>query len=730
MKIDGQPIPLEDWRTFKWILLACSLLFLAMAVPAMLGYVPVSDDLGAFHLPLRSIYAHCLRNGDSFDWVSNLYSGFYLSGEGQVGTYHPVHWGLYRWLPLGAAFNVELLLSYLFMLLGTFLFLNRILQHSDAALFGAMVFTFSGFNLLHFVHPNAIAIVAHLPWLLLAVDVAWRDARPRHRIFAEMSLALLLASQILLGYPQYVWICSLALVSFVVFLSWRDGIRAKSYLACSVALMLGVAIGAVQLIPTFDVLAHSSRQTRESSFYHTGALHPLNLVQLVSPYLFRDRVVGGNTHELGIYLGATPLLLLCWLFARRRKLKQHRQFSMGVAAFGLVALLLASGKHGLIYNLQTFLPLVGQFRNPARYILLFHFAAAILVAVAFVELKSYFADANHDSEPYRPGVIPTIFSSVIAITAYLLLDRQFLGSPMLVASGPLLFLVSTIQLRQILRCKRTAMVTLVTLILFTATDLGVYGLSYAVLTNNVRLDDYIGGMDGPPKRDRYRIIVDRQLRDDDDQLRSGNRWVLGGWYQADGYAGLDPVMQLFGDNTSMQSLQAANVRWVRNCGKNNTISGLIPNPNGWLEVPHPCPRARLVTACVVSADAGTKIQEIAPEVTAIVASPLNLSSGPVGAARIVTDDPGRIQIRTHVPTTQLLVVSERYHSGWFCLADNEPRPVLPVYGDFMGCVLKPGTRDVQLSFRPQSLKTGKWVTGFGLVGLACFAICRRMPWAR
>ena len=92
--------------------------------------------------------------------------------RGQAGTYHPLHWLLYRWLPLGAAFDLESSLNYPFLLVGTYLLLKRRLNQSAAALFGAAVFTFSGFALLHFVHPNAVAVAAHLPWLLWAIDVA------------------------------------------------------------------------------------------------------------------------------------------------------------------------------------------------------------------------------------------------------------------------------------------------------------------------------------------------------------------------------------------------------------------------------------------------------------------------------------------------------------------------------------------------------------------------------
>ncbi len=135
----------------------------ALAGPFFVGLVYTADDLGAFHLPLRDFYARQLAAGEPFDWMPSLYCGFNVTGEGQLGAYHPLHLLLYHCLPLGAAFDWELLLSYPCLLAGTYLLLRRLVRQPDAALLGAMTFTFSGFCLLHFVHPNAVAIVAHHP---------------------------------------------------------------------------------------------------------------------------------------------------------------------------------------------------------------------------------------------------------------------------------------------------------------------------------------------------------------------------------------------------------------------------------------------------------------------------------------------------------------------------------------------------------------------------------------
>ncbi|MFZ5830705.1 MAG: hypothetical protein ACOY3P_11490, partial [Planctomycetota bacterium] len=196
-------------------------ILLALAAPPLAGCLYVCDDLGAFHLPLRSFYAQQLAARQPFDWMPQLYAGFYLTGEGQAGTYHPLHFALYRLLPLSAAFSVELLLSYPLMFVGMVLFLEQRVRQRSAAALGALAFTFGSFNLLHFVHPNAIAIVAHIPWLLWAIDVVFRPSRPWQSNAALVLIALLVGSQILLGYPQYVWFSLLAVAALTIYLTFE-----------------------------------------------------------------------------------------------------------------------------------------------------------------------------------------------------------------------------------------------------------------------------------------------------------------------------------------------------------------------------------------------------------------------------------------------------------------------------------------------------------------------------
>jgi uncharacterized membrane protein YfhO len=77
---------------------------------------------------------------------------------------------------------------------------------------------------------------------------------------------------------------------------------------------------------------------------------------------------------------------------------------------------------------------------------------------------------------------------------------------------------------------------------------------------------------------------------------------------------------------------------------------------------------------------------------------------------IVADEPGHIRMTTTAPSPQLLVLSESWHRGWEVRVNSETRPVVRVFGDFLGCVVGPGAQEVEFSFRPSSFRVGAWVS--------------------
>ncbi len=114
-------------------------------------------DLGNWHLPVRMFVAETLQAGDSPLWLPNLFCGFYLHGEGQAGLYHPAHWLMYRFLPVGLAFGLECTLAYPMAFVGMLLFLRRLALPWLAAAGGAAAFGFSTFLLVRYTHVNCMS---------------------------------------------------------------------------------------------------------------------------------------------------------------------------------------------------------------------------------------------------------------------------------------------------------------------------------------------------------------------------------------------------------------------------------------------------------------------------------------------------------------------------------------------------------------------------------------------
>ena len=237
--------------------------------------------------------------------------------------YHPLHLLLYRTLSLEWAFNLEFILSYVWMFPGMYLMLRRLDLPQYASLFGALVFTFSGFNLLHSVHLNAIAVISHIPWLIVAIDIVLRTTDRRKLAAAQLSISLLTGSELLLGQPQYVWFSALAEGLFVL---WRlkDSVSWWRILMLVLAKLVGGMLGAVQLLPTMDVLSQSVRINPSLEFVLRFSLHPVNLVQLWSPFALEGRTLDKFKQEAVLYNGAFCTLALVWLFVRRHSLGRWR----------------------------------------------------------------------------------------------------------------------------------------------------------------------------------------------------------------------------------------------------------------------------------------------------------------------------------------------------------------------------------------------------------------------
>jgi len=702
-----------------------------LASPVFRGRVPVEMDLGSFNLPIRDFYARCLKQGEAFDWMPQLFGGFFLTGEGQHGPYHPAHWLLYRWLPVDTAFGLEVFLPVAVFAAGMVFFLRKYVNLAGACM-GALMATFSVWFVGHVQHPQYAAILAHTPWFLAAVNWAVGAPTAARRRLACAAIALLTGSQVLLGHPQALWFSLLTGSLFALFMLVGQRAGWGAWAAVLGGTSLGLCIGAVQLFTTYSMLTSSVRATVDDGFRAWGSAPPRSLWGVIAPYVLWDRVPKLG----GVYFGCVPLILaLWWVTAHRIRSegpqeanpghtvafpsdsghcgKAVRRLSLWAFLFAVLTAILALGVHGKLYCLQMRLPVVGNFRAPCRYFTLTQICIAILAALAFARLVSFVRAGQ--KAPWFHLALPWLAAGASAVMAVWCAARVPDNSSHFrfqaqVFTGPLLVGGAAAALTLAARGRQSGLLLLV---LLAGIDIGSNTIGNQrggkILWRKVpSYQEYVAGVSGPPVSHEGRVF-DGGL--DVDCL------CFHGYRMINGYVGLEPVRCL--DYGHVNTLRVAQVAWFRQPLKPKLrVQGLEPPLDaGWRAVPHPLPRARLVCKVLVSAVPGKDLKKIDVDTTALVSRPLELTPSAPGKATLTEDRPGKITVEVEAPQRQLLVVSEGYDAGWQARVDGEPVTLERVNGDFFGCVVEGGEHRVELAFLPASLRLGR------IVSLAAFAVC-------
>jgi hypothetical protein len=662
-------------RSLAYLIAACSVALLAPLLrPLLTGRVFVHTDLHWFHLPTRYLYQQAMRSGDTVLWTPGILSGVYIHGEGQVGLFHPFHQFLYRLLPLGPAFNLELIGNYVALFGGTFWFMRRLAFGHAPALFGAMLFAFSGFNLLHHQHVNMVAVVAHMPWLLAAIDVMIVDERRRARAMAFAAVALLLASELLLGFPQGVWWNAVACTAFGLSRAGETG-RWRQLAQCGFAAVLGVLLGGIQLVPTLDAAAHSTRVGRTAEFALTYSLHPQNLIQMWSPLFFLGGAAGGEgrVHEYGLYSGAILTVALPWVWIRRHALPDRRALITAATLFAGFTFILALGQYGGLGTLLAHLPVFQSLRAPARHIVLVQFALAILAAVAFEDLLAIVERRRAVPGRWMAALwIPAGLGVVttIALNSGLLpYGRHTFESATHAAPG--VALVAAVTLLVHLASRQVGW-ALSALVVVTTLDLAAWGILYIYREPAKSIGELADTAPVAPASvpESYAFAA-RYSPYFSDVL------ILRGYRLTSGYVGLFPASRhpLEGE----ASRRLSGTRWI------------FP-PDGFRRA---------------FDDAVERVRLLDEQ-----------GQVATGRARLAVDRPGHLVAEVDAPGRRVLALTERFHDGWSATIDGVPLQTVRIEEDFLGCVVDAGAHRVTLRFMPKSFVYGSILSAIGAALLA------------
>jgi hypothetical protein len=376
-------------RAFNWftpsrfgILLA--ILIFAAFPQVLLGLQTfVIRDCGFFAYPLAHFQRDCFWHGELPFWDPYNYCGApFLAEWNTMPLYPPAL--IYLLLPLTWSLSFFCLLHLWFAGFGMYRLARRWTGSNFAAAFAGVAFAFNGLTLNLLMWPSHIATLSWMPWVVLAVESAWREGGRK-----ILLAALVGAMQMLAGGPETIlltWIFLLLL--WIQQFAKGESPRARMLWSFPVIVAVVMLLVAAQLLPFLDLAAHSQRDT---GFADTRWSMPAwGWVNFLVPMAF------GSTQDMGVffqygqnwtssyYLGIGTLwlaLLAVWT------LRERRVWLLGACA--AVALLFAFGENTPIYPaLRRIIPRLSLITYPVKYLTLVAFFAPLLAAFALARQQN------------------------------------------------------------------------------------------------------------------------------------------------------------------------------------------------------------------------------------------------------------------------------------------------------------------------------------------------------
>jgi len=381
-----------------WIAFAVVVALLPLAGVFTLGRVFYVRDLSIGfwdrHLWLR----HNIWSGE---WP--LWDPYLAAGQSAVAD------GLHQMLllpvlalrllgPEVVSFNLWVALPFPLMALGTYLFL-RLRSSPPAATLGSITYSMSGPVMSTGNFPNMSWSVAALPWVLWAASRC-RGLRDGGRISV---IALIFAGQAVAGEPVTMAATAALALALTLVVGHPDTQRCwhkrgSTALAVAGGLALGSLMAAAQLLPTWEAVSASWRPLiRARDFW---SLHPFALVETVIPHFFGNFFDAFKLEDMpwlgplnsgrepffySVYVGPAVLALACFGAIS----PGQRAWARFWSATAVLAVFAAMGGNTPVYPVvRDYLPVIGSFRFPVKYLVVSAIALAALAAAAWDELAS------------------------------------------------------------------------------------------------------------------------------------------------------------------------------------------------------------------------------------------------------------------------------------------------------------------------------------------------------
>ena len=269
---------------------------------------PILADVPSFIYPMQTYAASLLKSGQWPLWNPYILSGSPLLANFQSAPFSPTII-FYYLFSAQQAWTLQIMTAHFLAALFTYILLRSWKLTPIAAIFGGVVFSFSGFNMIWSQWNGHVLTAAFLPLMIFFADRYFEQPR---RLLG-IGLAVSLAMQIYAGYPQVVLYSA---ITFGIVALLHFSFSQKYFLrlfALAIFLLLGLGLSAMQLLPSKELLSLS--QWRADQSLASWTFLPLaKTITFIAPDYFGNHATNNYwgpqdyTSNIG-FIGACALIM-------------------------------------------------------------------------------------------------------------------------------------------------------------------------------------------------------------------------------------------------------------------------------------------------------------------------------------------------------------------------------------------------------------------------------------
>jgi hypothetical protein len=603
-------------------------------------------------------------------------------------------------------------------------------------------------------HLTCICVVAWMPAMMICVDAVVEGNHPwRGWLFGS----LLVAMQLLGGYPQIAYYAMLAVVlDLAIRLIGRHDWRARTMQVAGMYAM-GAALAAAQVIPGLAVAAESQRAGNIPFSLATAfSIPPENLLTLVTPQIFGDGVHAEifsrwSITETSLFIGTSGVVLALLTVCSR---PARRDLSLAVIAAAF--LILSLGRYTPIFRVMLHvIPALDHLRAPARFSFVFGMAASMLAARGFDQLPGILRRKQFVGillgaavlfgasaiVVYRSGSAGTegIWGRVVSWLASaeetwasltpadaprkIAASAALASSQLLIASLCLTAMALILLLQGRFRGVRYFILVVAIVELW----LGSAALWQSFRPSTQFPDSWQAMIRGTP--DQQRVLI-----------TAGTQQNLAALSRIEAIGGYDPmVLQRWADMTFplLGAAPRSGDLMVRRFLPSSRwpllrLGRLVPGP-AEVVLPEPMPRVSLICGFAVADNADESLQAVRkadfdPRNVVIleeqpIPAPLQQSNSPVGTVRCEPLSTDAMELAADLNRPAILLVSDAWSTGWRVRPVQGPQAtyqVLVADHALRAIPLAAGQHRLVLEYRPVAIPLGLTISGVAVVG---WAIC-------